>query len=102
RRRPASNICLPHLPCQRFPSRRRNHTCSARRRPSIVVHGSAVSSAANNRQVTRRELLTYALAAPVLAGMVASAVEAPRANAANGKRIDFAVWLLDADQGGAA
>lgn len=52
--------------------------------------------------VTRRELFKYALAAPVLAGFVASAVEAPKASAANGKLIDFAEKLVPADQVAAA
>lgn len=52
--------------------------------------------------VTRRELFKYALAVPVLAGVVASTVEVPKASAANGKLIDFAERLVPADQVAAA
>ncbi len=65
-----------------------------------------MSSDPNNRKrpsaVTRRDILKYAMAGPVLAGLVASTVEAPKASAANGKLIDFTDKLVPADQVAAA
>ncbi len=56
------------------------------------------------RGVSRREVLSYALAAPALAGLgtLAAAVRGPKASAANAKLIDFAERLVAADQVAAA
>lgn len=52
--------------------------------------------------VSRRDVLKCALAGPALAGFVASAIDTPKASAANGKLIDFAEKLVPADQVAAA
>ncbi len=62
---------------------------------------NAVSSGLS-KAFSRREVLTYALCGPVLAGLGALAVNAPKASAANGKLIDFAERLVPADQVAAA
>ena len=51
---------------------------------------------------SRREVLTYALSGPVLAGLGALTVNVPNASAANSKLIDFAERLPPADQVAAA
>lgn len=56
----------------------------------------------SNHSVSRREVFKYALAAPILAGAVASTAGMPRASAESGTLIDFAEKLVPADQVAAA
>lgn len=57
-----------------------------------------MSSAPSDGDVSRRTVLTYALAAPALVGLAALTSDPPSASAANGKLIDFAERLVPADQ----
>jgi hypothetical protein len=57
-----------------------------------------VSGGRTRVDASRREVLKFALGAPVLAGLAALTSTEPQARAANGKLIDFAERLVPADQ----
>ena len=62
---------------------------------------NAVSSGLS-KGFSRREVLTYALCSPALAGLGVLTVNAPNSSAANSKLIDFTERLVPADQVAAA
>ena len=68
--------------------------------PRAVRDSPAASGHGGQRPVSRREVLSYALSAPVLLSLGTAAATAlgPKASAASNKLIDFTERLVPADQ----